>query len=112
MLWLSEDAVLLCPHKLGRVANAPSQGWVTIGGRRVLVCDDPEGRRISGCPWTGAAVKKCEVTLAVREGYSAFIAIDGAAVCLDSLVGITDGIPPGFEYRVAAAGQPFVAGSG
>lgn len=111
MLWLSEDAVLLCKHVLGKVSNAPSQGWVTVEGRRVLVRDDPEGRRIGGCPMYGAAVKPCTRTLAVREGYSHLVRIGGAPVCLDSVKGLTDGSPPGTaQYGVSAAGQAFVAG--
>ncbi|HET8542677.1 MAG TPA: hypothetical protein VFL83_22575 [Anaeromyxobacter sp.] len=111
MLWLTEDAVLLCKHALGKVGNAPSQGWVTVSGRRVLVRPDPEGRGIGGCPMYGATVKPCLRTLAVRQGYSAFVAIDGSAVCLDAVVGLTDGSPPGtVEYEVAAAGQGLVAG--
>jgi hypothetical protein len=47
----------------------------------------------------------------VTQGYSAFIRIDGHAVCLDNLLGFTDGIPPGFKYNVVDPEQNFVAGA-
>jgi hypothetical protein len=34
-------------------------------------------------------------TLKVRKGYSDWIRIDGKRVCLDSVIGLTDGTPPG-----------------
>jgi hypothetical protein len=45
----------------------------------------------------------------VRSGYSSFIQIDGKAVCLDSVVGNTDGTPPmSVDYVVNDPGQHFV----
>jgi hypothetical protein len=45
----------------------------------------------------------------VKEGYSAFVTIDGKPVCLDSLQGLTDGTPPGtVKYKVNAPGQTLV----
>jgi hypothetical protein len=109
MRWLTEDAVLTCEHDLGRVANAPSQAWVTVAGRRILVATDPERRPIGGCPNIGATIKPCQLTLAVQQGYSAFVTVDGQAVCLDTVSGLTDGTPPGVvRYVVKRPGQDFV----
>ena len=45
----------------------------------------------------------------MRQGYSAFISIDGHAVCLDNLWGFTDGTPPGIvKYNVVDPAQQFV----
>ena len=52
MRWLTEDARLVCKHQMGKVQVVPTQSLVTIGGRRVLVAPDPEGRPINGCPPT------------------------------------------------------------
>lgn len=113
MLLLTEDALLLCKHVLGKVGLVPSQGWVTIDGRKVLVQADPEGRPIAGCPNVGATIKPCTSTLAVERGYSAFVRVDGRPVCLDTVEGLTDGTPPGIvKYNVASAGQAFVSGEG
>jgi hypothetical protein len=110
MLVLTEDAELVCRHSLGQVGITATQSLVLVDGRRVLVQDDPENRPISGCPNIGAAIKPCQKTLRVRTGYSTFISIDGHAVCLDSVLGLTDGTPPGtVEYVVRTAGQTLTA---
>lgn len=113
MRWLTEDAVLVCKHELGRVGLAPVQDLVTIDGRRVLVESDPESRPIAGCPNYGPAIKPCTHTLQVREGYSDWVRVGGRRVCLDAVRGLTDGTPPGtVEYIVRDAGQTFVEETG
>lgn len=109
MLWLTEDAVLVCRHQLGRVANLPSQSLVTVQRRRVLIAPDPEGRAITGCPNYGPTIKPCTTTLKVDAGYSGWIRIGGQSVCLDTVTGLSDGTPPGIvKYLVNAAGQEWV----
>src|SRR5438445_1399109 len=106
MFWLTEDAVVGCAHELGRAENMPSQSWVTVEKRRVLVANDPEGRSIKGCPNVGAAIRPCLRTLAVKKGYSTLLSIAGHSICLDSLSGLTDGTPPGtVKYKARSAGQ-------
>lgn len=106
---LTEDADLRCAHELGKVNIHAGQGWVRIGGRRVLVEQDPEGCTLSGCPNYGPTIKPCTTTLAVQTGYSALVRIDGRRVCLDAVIGLTDGTPPGtVKYRVRSPGQHFV----
>jgi len=109
MLWITEDALVVCKHQLGKVTNLPSQDLVTIDSRRVLVEADPEGRPIAGCPNYGPAIKPCTTTLKVQQGYSDWIAINGRSICLDTVTGLTDGTPPGIvKYVVNAAGQQWV----
>jgi hypothetical protein len=111
---LTEDALLLCDHG-GTVHEEVRQAWVTIEGRRVLVDNDPERRSISGCPNTNPflGLKPCTNTLPVIAGYSTFIKIDGHAVCLDTVTGLTDGTPPGtVKYTVKNPGQTLVGGGG
>ncbi len=109
---LTEDAVLICAHQLGKVANKPSQNLVTIGKRRVLVEIDPEGRTISMCPNIGMTIKPCQLTLKVETGYSQFISIGHKKVCLDTVTGLTDGTPPGtVKYLVRVPGQDWVTGA-
>lgn len=111
MRFLTEDAKLTCAHLLGKVNLDTSQSWVTVEGRRALVEKNPEGCSISGCPNYGATVKPCKRTLDVKVGYSAFLKIDGHRICLDSVLGLTDGTPPGTVlYQVRAPGQDLVAG--
>lgn len=107
--WLTEDADLRCAHELGKVSIPATQHWVRIRGRKVLVDNNPEGRRISGCPNYGPTIKPCTTTLAVQRGYSSFIHIDGKSVCLQSVTGLTDGTPPGsVRYKVRSSGQSLV----
>jgi hypothetical protein len=107
---LTEDALLLCDHG-GTVHLAARQAWVTIAHRRVLVAEDPEGCSISGCPNQNPflALVACKETLRVTRGYSAFVRIDGHAVCLDTVTGLTSGTPPGtVRYTVKHPGQLLV----
>ena len=113
MKFLTEDAVLVCDHELGRIDLSPIQSLVTIGRRKVLVQNDPEGRPISACPNIGATIKPCQTTLKVQVGYSEFIRIDRRPVCLDTVVGLTDGTPPGLViYKVRSPGQEYVSEAG
>jgi hypothetical protein len=110
MYWLTEDAVLNCPHQSGIVDIVASQSLVTVDARRVLVESDPENRPIKSCPWSGPGLAKCSKTEAVKEGYSPLISIDGLRVCLDTVTGLTTSIPPKtFSYTVRHAGQDLVS---
>lgn len=109
MLWITEDAKLTCLHVNGVVHNRPSQDWLSIASRRVLVEADPQGCTISGCPNVGPTIKACTGTLKVDAGYSDWIRIGGRSLCLDAVTGLTDGTPPGTVlYVVAAPGQDWV----
>jgi hypothetical protein len=109
MLELTEDAKLFCKHGPGKVAIRTSQSLVTIGGRKLLVENDPVGCSIAGCP-SVAPFKPCLKTLAVQKGYSHFIRVQGRRICLDTVTGYTDGTPPGVVmYEVRNAGQQFVS---
>lgn len=108
MRLLLERGVLRCGHD-GRVSNVPSQTWVRVDGSPVLVEPDPVGRSISMCPNIGLNIKPCTNTLVVRTGYSGFVRIGGRPVSLETVVGFTDGTPPGLvEYTVRDPGQGFV----
>lgn len=109
MLWLTEDAVLVCLHELGNINVPPTQSLVTVEGRKVLVENDPEGKEIRGCPNVGIGIKPCQLSLKVRRGYSELLRVERRRVCLDSLRGLTDGTPPGtVDYKVRSSGQSLV----
>jgi len=108
MEWIDLESVIKCDHD-GRVANVASQQWVTIGRVPVLVATDPEGRDIAACPNYGPTIKPCVKTLKVAVGYSERVQIDGHAVVLSHLDGLTDGTPPGFvHYKVRDPKQTYV----
>jgi hypothetical protein len=109
MFFITEDATVVCQHERGIVQNVPSQDWVTIQNRSVLVENDPEGRAIKGCPNVNVGIRPCVTTLPVIVGYSDLIHVDGRRLCLDTVTGLTDGTPPGLvRYKVNDPGQPFV----
>jgi hypothetical protein len=108
VLVLTRTAGVRCGHD-GSVTQVPSQSWVHVSGAPVLVEPDPQGRSISMCPNVGVNIKPCTSTLAVRTGYSTFVRIGRRPVCLESVVGFTDGTPPGLvEYTVRDPGQRLV----
>ncbi len=108
MRLLTEDAVLLCEHD-GKVTNRPSQAFVTIARRKILVENDPEGRGINLCPNIGLTIKPCTLTLQVDAGYSDLLHVEGKRVCLDTVTGLTDGTPPmTVKYYVSNPGQELV----
>ncbi len=110
---LTLNAKLTCKHVTGIVRLDNTQSMVRISGHPVLVAIDPELKRIDFCPNLGMNIKPCQLTLKVRQGYSSFIRIQGRQVCLDTVIGLTDGTPPGtVDYMVRFPGQTFVSGAG
>lgn len=112
MLFLTQDALLMCEHPPGTVSIRATQRLVTVSGRRVLVETDPQGRSIGSCPYFNptAGIKPCTTTLRVQVGYSSLIRINGKRVCLDTVEGLTNGHPPGgVKYKVHNPGQQLVS---
>ncbi len=108
--FLTEDAKLVCKHQAGVVNHEPSQMWVTIESRLILVSTDPENKPINGCPNINVGIRPCKNTLKVKKGYSTWLRIDEERICLDSVEGLTDGTPASFvKYIVEDPGQEFVS---
>ena len=107
MKLLTLDAGVFCQHQ-GRVKLDACQRFVTIVGRPVLVAPDPVGKTIAGCPMTPPAATTCVKTFKVATGYSTFVRIGGRKVCLDTVTGMTNGVPP-VQYTVQAPGQSLVS---
>ncbi len=106
---LTELALVTCDHSTGVVANVPSQNVVSICGGRVLVGNDPAGKAIAGCTNVSTTIKPCTSTLNVEQGKSTFVTINGKPVCMNTVVGGTDGTPPSVtKYRVKFPGQILV----
>jgi hypothetical protein len=106
---LSQTAVVTCDHGTGIVANAASQQLVTVFGVPLLIGKDPVGKGIAGCTNVSTTIKPCTSTINLDSGNSSWVTINGQGVCLDSVVGGTDGTPPSAtKYRVKFAGQVLV----
>ncbi len=115
MLVVTDSALVCCAHVMGIVgivpgqSPIPGQSFVFIDGRAVVVQTQPIGRPIAGCPNVGMTIKPCTAVVNVTGGWSDLVFVDGKAVCLDTLTGLTDGTPPGtVKYTVKHAGQGFV----
>ncbi|MDX2161982.1 MAG: hypothetical protein SF162_11705 [bacterium] len=106
---LTKSAFLACAHRnASRVQNAPSQNWVTIDGQPILAQPDPLTWTIDGCPMeplTGQL--PCKAALTYVTGYSSFVTIDGHPICMDTLTGLTNGLPS-VNYLVVTPGQDWV----
>ncbi len=108
MRFMTEDAIVVCDHQLGNVTGfAPAQSWVTVHNRRVLVEPDPVGRTIAGCPIVPPQGVQCTQTLAVQQGYSGLLKVDGRRICLDTVRGLTNGVAP-VDYSVRDPAQQLV----
>lgn len=110
-LFLTNQAKLICKHVTGVVQIFTLQRTVFIQNEPVLVENDPEKKMILGCCNASVTIKPCTLTINVKQGYSEFIYINGRRVCLDTVVGLTDGTVPGtVDYVVRHPGQRFVNG--
>ncbi len=109
MKLLTVDAKITCKHVTGVAQLLATQLYVTVNGRPMLVRNDPEFKGITGCANLGPTIKPCTLTLVATEGYSSFVRIDGRAICLDTISGLTDGTPPGtVKYVVQLPGQTLI----
>ncbi len=107
---ITMNASVQCDHG-GVITNQNSQSWVTVQGTPILVKRDPEGRTIKGCPNTNPliGIVPCTATLTALEGYSGYVSVDGKKFCLETIMGLTTGTPPGtVKYTVFMPGQQFV----
>lgn len=109
MQLMTELALITCDHGTGKVASKSSQSLVWVEGSAVLVGNDPGNKMIAGCSNLAPTIKPCTMSMAVEQGHSALVSIDGVPACLDTVVGGTDGTPPSAtKYRVRAPGQGLV----
>ena len=110
---ITERALITCDHATGVVAHKSSQSLARISGSWILVGNDPANKSIGGCINAGPTIKPCARTMAVEQGKSSFVYVRGKPVCLDTVVGGTDGTPPSAtKYRVRSPGQGLVSVEG
>lgn len=107
-LIVTSTAVIQCSHQ-GIVTLIPRQTQVSITGGFVLCEPDLVGAPIVGCTQPPTPVTKpCTTVVSTLPGSSApNIAVVGRPPYLQTLVGVTDGVPPG-AVTVAFAGQTVV----
>jgi len=105
---VTSSAVILCAHG-GRVTLVPKQAGVTAGGAPVMCEGDLVGSPIVGCAQApSVATKPCTLVVSTLPGGSSLKAsASGKPVHLDTLTGMTDGVPPGV-ITVVSPGQTIV----
>ena len=105
---VTSNATIVCAHG-GRVTLMPRQTTVTAGGAPVLRETDIMGAPIVGCAQPpSVATKPCTTVVSVLPGGSApTVSAGGMPVHIDTLSGITDGVPPG-TVMVVSPGQTSV----
>lgn len=93
---LTTNAVITCIHG-GHVTLIPRQVTATCQGGPVLCVPDLVGAPIVGCPQPASPTSKpCTTIAATLPGsFSPTFFVGGRPAYLATLVGITDGVPPG-----------------
>jgi hypothetical protein len=92
---LTTASTVGCGHDPGSVATS-SSAKLTVAGAPALVAASIVGKTVSGCstPQTGSN-KLCTSVTGVTSGLAGKLTAGGAPVVLSTLVGATDGAPPG-----------------
>lgn len=106
---VTTNARIVCSHG-GQVTLIPKNPTVTAGGAPVVRETDLVGAPIVGCAQAPSTnTKPCTMVVSTLPGGSApLVAAGGMPVHIDSLSGVTDGVPPG-TISVVSAGQATVS---
>jgi hypothetical protein len=109
-LILTAQARVMCAHG-GQVMLIPRQGVVTIRGAPVMCVPDVIGAPIVGCaqPPTPTTKPCTTVVSALPGSWSLTVLVGGKPVYLQTLTGMTDGVPPA-PITVVYPGQELVQG--
>jgi hypothetical protein len=106
---VTSNARIVCAHA-GQVQLIPKQTTVQIQGGMVMRETDLIGAPIVGCAQAPSTnTKPCTTVVSVipGSGSNPRVLAQGMPVHLDTLTGITDGVPPG-TIQVLSAGQTVV----
>lgn len=100
---VTTNATIMCPHG-GRVTLLPRQTQVVVQGGPALCEPDLVGAPIVGCAQPASpSSKPCTAVVSTLPGSSSpRVTVGGRPVYLDTLTGMTDGVPPGMITVVNA----------
>lgn len=83
-----------CGH--GGTVAVMSAAKLTVGGKAVLVATDIMGKPVAGCSTPATPTKPCTtVTSVLPPSLALKLTVGKKGVVLGTLVGLTDGMPPG-----------------
>jgi hypothetical protein len=102
---LTTNAQVVCAHG-GHVMLTPRQPVVTAGGGAVLCEGDLIGAPVVGCAQPPSpTTKPCTTVVSTLPGSTALkVTVAGRPPYLQTLSGLTDGVPPG-TIMVVSPGQ-------
>lgn len=105
---VTSNAQIICAHG-GRVTLIPRQSRVTIQGGAVLCEPDLVGAPIIGCTQPPSpSTKPCTTVVSTLPGSSSpTVTVEGRPAYVQTLSGITDGVPPS-PITVVSPGQTLV----
>jgi hypothetical protein len=107
---LNTNALITCIH-MGKLMLVPKQQKVLVGGAPALGIGDVAGTPIVGCPQAGPGIKPCTTLVSAIPGVSTSlkVLISGQPALVQTIQGMTDGVPPGMII-CTSAGQVTVQG--
>lgn len=107
-LILNSEGIVICPHA-GRVMLTSRQFQVLAGAGYAMCEDDIVNAPIVGCakPYAQGSAPCRRVVEVFPGSTSVVVSVSGNGVCLETLKGLTDGIPPA-TVSVAFPGQVVV----
>ena len=109
---MNSNATILCTHG-GKVQIVPRQMTVTAGGSPIVRETDLMGAPIVGCAQPPSiSSKPCTMVVSVIPGSGTAMKVTagGMPAHTQTLMGMTDGVPPG-TIQVVDPGQQKVQGS-
>jgi hypothetical protein len=108
-LVVTSNAKIICAHG-GQVTLVPRQTAVTVQGGAVMRETDLIGAPIIGCAQPpSVSSKPCTTVVSTLPGGSSpTVTVGGLPAHIDTLSGVTDGVPPG-TISVVFAGQTTVS---
>lgn len=102
---LTESSSLGCTHG-GSISLHAGQSKLTVNGSKVLVSGDLDGASVSLCGTTPSpTTSPCQTFTPSPGGAAQKLKVNGKGVLLETLQGITNGVPPGGPAVVQSAGQ-------
>src|SRR5690348_11451347 len=95
----------------GQVTLVPRQQKVLVGGAPAMGLSDIAGSLIVACPQIGPGIKPCTTVVSAIPGVSTSpkVMVMGQPALVQSVQGMTDGVPPGMIICVSP-GQMTVQG--
>lgn len=100
---VNSSAVIMCAHG-GQVVVTPRQATVVVQGGPALCEPDLVGAPIVGCAQPPTpSTKPCTTVVSTLPGSTSLrVTAGGRPVYLDTLTGMTDGVPPGIVSVVVS----------